>query len=573
MNPFRLAWRLSRHRSRLFWTAWGLWCVFFSFPALTGWVLARGFDALDGGRTTDVYWWAGALIAVEALRMATVHAGIAAYHRIWVHQQVLLQSNLLSAQLASGGPTAGRPVGSAGEAVTHFRDDVQDVVTFVDGLVDASGGLVFFSVALAVLGYTNLAAAAVLVVPLAVVAAVTARLGSRLKRLRAADREATAAVTGLIGDAMSAATTVKVNRAERPVLDRLEVLTANRRHTAVRDRVLDETILAVSNGSTDVGLGLALLVGAGALASGSFGVGDLALFVAYLGWLNFLPRMVGRVLASSRQSTVAFDRMRDLVADQDAANLVISRDLPIGTTETRPPPTLTRPDRIALDELRVDGLTARYDTGGGVSDISFTVRRGEFVVITGPIGSGKTTLLRALLGLAWQTVERGGRAAGTVYWNGTPIADRAAFFVPPQSAFLPQVPQLISDSLADNVSFGDAALPGGAERLAHALGLSELDEDVGTFPAGTATLIGPRGLRLSGGQRQRLAAARAVYHQPELVVLDDLSSALDVETEVRLWEHFAHAGMTVLAVSHRAVAFEAASKVLRLDAGRLVAAA
>lgn len=564
MNPFRLALRVAHHRRRLFWGAWALWCWFFSLPALSGWVLAQAFDQLDAGNTRNVYWWALALIGVEALRMAVVHAGVAAYHRVWVHQQAFLQANLLSAQLASGGDAAGRPVASAGEAITHFRDDVQDVVTFVDNLVDASGGLVFFSIAMAVLGYTNLAAAAVLVLPLAMVAVVTARLGTTLKRLRAADREATAAVTGLIGDVMSSATTVKVNRSDRNVISRLGVLADRRRSTAVRDRVLDEGIMAVSNGSTDVGLGLVLLVGAGALASGSLGVGDLALFVAYLGWLNFLPRMVGRVLASVRQSSVAIGRMQGLVAGGDPARLVAARDVPIGLRDVRIRPANARPARVPLEELRVDGLTARFATGGGVSDVSFTIGRGEFVVVTGPIGSGKTTLLRAVLGLAWQTAADG-EAHGAVWWNGVRMDDRAAFFVPPQAAFLPQVPQLISDSLADNVAFGD----GDDERLAWALGLAELDTDVATFPGGTATLIGPRGLRLSGGQRQRLAAARAVYHRPELVVLDDLSSALDVETELRLWEHFAAAGMTVLAVSHRAVAFDAATRVLRLEHGRL----
>jgi ATP-binding cassette subfamily B protein len=102
-----------------------------------------------------------------------------------------------------------------------------------------------------------------------------------------------------------------------------------------------------------------------------------------------------------------------------------------------------------------------------------------------------------------------------------------------------------------------------------ALTLAAVVDDVAALPDGAETLIGPRGLRLSGGQRQRLATARALVHAPELVVLDDLSSAVDVETELQLWSNLAEAGLSVLAVSHRAVAFERAEQVLRLDHGTL----
>ena len=194
-------------------------------------------------------------------------------------------------------------------------------------------------------------------------------------------------------------------------------------------------------------------------------------------------------------------------------------------------------------------------------DITFSLRRGSFTVLTGPIGSGKSTLLRAVLGLAHQAV-----VTGDVAWNGKVLADRAAFLIPPNAAFLPQVPQLISDSVADNIALGlvDAA------QLSLALELAAVRADIDEMPDGTDTLIGPRGLRLSGGQRQRVATARALVHSPELVVLDDLSSALDIETELQLWSNLAAAGITVLAVSHRAVAFDRADQVLRLDAGRLI---
>ncbi len=216
---------------------------------------------------------------------------------------------------------------------------------------------------------------------------------------------------------MAAATTVKVNDATKPLLARLRVLVDRRRETAVRDRVLEEGVEAFSRGAADVGLGLVLFVGAGALASGQFDVGELALFVAYLGWLSFLPRMVGRALARHKQAGVAFDRMRALVADADRRNTVTDRSLPIDTGQTRIRPSIVRPDRVPLDRLDVVELSAHYESGAGVSDVSFTIRRGDFVVITGPVGAGKSTLLRAVLGLAWQA-----DVTGDILWNG--VADR-----------------------------------------------------------------------------------------------------------------------------------------------------
>lgn len=555
IDVWRLAWRVSQHRPREFWVGWSLFVVFFTMPAITGFFLAVGFGALADGDTTKTYWCAAAVAASELIRMIAIHHGALVWTAAWMHMQTLLRANLLSAQMVSGGPEAGRPIASAGAAITHFRDDTEDVANFVDGMIDVSGGLVFTVVAGIALGAADARAAAVLLLPLVGVAIATRTLDNRIKVYRAADREATAEVTGLVGDVMAAATTVKVNDAVEPLLARLEVLVDQRRETAVRDRVLDESVQAFSQGAADVGLGLVLLVSASAIASGAFGLGDLALFTAYLGWLAFLPRMIGRVLARRKQAGVAFDRMRKLVADEHAPNTARARSLPVGVRDQRERPTIERADRHPLDRLDVVGFGALHEGGGGVRDVTFSMNRGDFVVVTGPVGSGKSTLLRALVGLLPHT-----ELTGEVRWNGEVVEDRAAFFVPPNAAFLSQVPQLISDSVADNVGLG----PVTEEALASALDLAAITVDIAAMPDGAATLIGPRGLRLSGGQRQRLATARALVHTPELVVLDDLSSALDVETELELWRNLAAAGMTVLAVSHRAVAFDRADQVITL---------
>jgi ATP-binding cassette subfamily B protein len=560
-NVWALAWRASQHRPREFWVGWALFVVFFTMPAISGYFLGQGYTALEDGDTTATIGWAAAIAVSELVRMVAIHHGALIWTKAWIHMQTLLRANMLSAQMASGGVHAGQPVGSAGSAVTHFRDDTEDVANLVDGMVDISGGLVFTVIAGFVLGSADARAAAVLIIPLLGVGIATRVLDTRIKEYRSADREATERVTGLLGDVMAAATTVKVNDASEPMLRRLAVLVERRRHTAVRDRVLEEGVMAFSQGAADIGLGLVLLVSAGAIASGAFDLGTLALFTAYLGWLSFLPRMVGRVLARRKQAGVAFDRMRRLVAEQEAANTVRARRLPIDPGDQRTRPDVVRPDRVPLQEFEICSLSVAYGDRTVLTGIDMTVRRGEFVVITGPVGAGKSTLLRALLGLAWQA-----DVTGSVRWNGDEIGDRAAFLVPPNAAFLPQVPQLISDSVADNVGLG----PVDPEQLASALRLAAITEDIEAMPDGSSTLIGPRGLRLSGGQRQRLATARALVHSPELVVLDDLSSALDVETEVQLWTNLADAGMTVIAVSHRAVAFDRADQVLRLEHGRLV---
>jgi ATP-binding cassette, subfamily B, bacterial len=558
---WRLAWRASQHEALLFWSGLVCFVLFFTFPVLTGWLLGRGFAGLEDGATSRVVWIAVAIGITEAVRMGVIHVGAILWTKTWVHIQTLLRANLLTAQLASGGPEAGQPVGSSGEAITHFRDDAEDIVMLIDGIIDLSAGVVFTVLAAFVLGSLDVRAAMVLIIPLVGIALTTRFLDGRIKAYRSADREAAAAVSGLVGDVMAAATTVQVNAAVDTTTTRLRRLVDYRRHTAVRDRVLDETVWAFSQGAADVALGLVLLVAAGSIASGDFSVADLAVFTAYLGWLSFLPRMVGRVLARRKQATVAFTRMQRLVADQDATNTVRERHLPIAASADRTRPPVVRPARVPLQRMDIVDLSARYPSGAGVEHISIVIPRGSFTVITGPIGSGKTTLLRAILGLV-PDIELG----GAVRWNGVELVDRAAFLVPPNAAFLPQVPQLLSDSVADNIALG----PVDTGDLSAALDAAAVADDISHMPDGARTLIGPRGLRLSGGQRQRVAAARALVHRPELVVLDDVSSALDVETELHLWNNLAVAGFTVIAVSHRAVAAERADQVVRLDGGRIV---
>jgi ATP-binding cassette subfamily B protein len=158
------------------------------------------------------------------------------------------------------------------------------------------------------------------------------------------------------------------------------------------------------------------------------------------------------------------------------------------------------------------------------------------------------------------------------------------FFLPPRCAYTAQVPRLFSDTLRNNILLG---FPGDDDQIRAALHLAVMERDLDEFENGLETKVGPRGVKLSGGQIQRTAAARMLIRQPELLVFDDLSSALDVETERQLWERLQMAGRgevtqpikaignlppaTILAVSHRRPVLRQADHIIVMRNGRVEA--
>jgi ABC-type multidrug transport system fused ATPase/permease subunit len=387
------------------------------------------------------------------------------------------------------------------------------------------------------------------------------------------NREAAGRVSHFVGELFGAVQAVKVSSSEARTIAHLGVLNEVRRRAALKDRLYGELLRSVNVNMASVAIGGVLLVAASGAAP--LTVGDLALFVSYLSRMTNWVGFVNQVVVQHKRVRVSYDRLIEVLEDgEQPARSPHPGPLPAAEGGARrlvehapvylngePPPLPPVPRRPSdrLERLEVRGLTYRHPgTGRGVTAIDLAIVRGTLTVITGRIGSGKTTLLRALLGLL-------PREAGEVRWNGELVADPGSFFVPPRCAYVPQVPRLFSESLRDNVLLG---VPDGA--LAPALHLAVMEQDVASFPDGLDTLVGPRGVRLSGGQVQRAAAARALVRLPELLVFDDLSSALDVETERLLWDRlFARADTTCLVVSHREAVLRRADQIIVLEEGRL----
>jgi ABC-type multidrug transport system fused ATPase/permease subunit len=218
------------------------------------------------------------------------------------------------------------------------------------------------------------------------------------------------------------------------------------------------------------------------------------------------------------------------------------------------------------ESIRLSGVSFAYIANGPevLSAIDLEIRRGEFVGICGPTGGGKSTLVDLLVGLLTPD-------SGEVTVDGVPLGRYPTWWWD-QLGVVSQNVFLIDDTLRNNITFGQHVKgPADHERLARCIARAQLSDVVGQLPDGLDTLVGERGVRLSGGQRQRVAIARALYREPEVLVLDEGTSALDGATERALVAAIDEATheRTLIAIAHRISTIRNADRILVVADGRI----
>ena len=561
MSTGRDAWRLFRFQTGNY----TLLCLFrivgFGIsPQLIALVTKEFFDTLTnkGQAGFNPYTLCAFLVVNAAVRSGFIFIDIPIHFKTFFALGALLRKNLLTHIL--GRPGACALPGSSGEAISRFRGDVKEITDFLSMVPFLFGEFLFAVIAVYVMVQIDLVITLVVFAPFVLVVVIINLALNRIRRYREDSREATGGVTGFIGELFGAAQAIKVANAEDRMLARFDHLNDQRRLTTLKDLVFNRVLDSIIWNMVNVGTGIILILVGQAMQSEAFSVGDFALFVFYLSFVTGITRDVGRSMTKYKQAGVSRDRLLVLLADAPPEHLVahssvyLKGDLP-------DIPALERREADRLDRFEVEGLSFQFpETDQGIEDVSFCIHRGMFTVITGRIGSGKTTLVRTLLGLL-------PKDRGEIRWNGAVVNNPGSVLVPPRCAYTGQVPRLFSDSLRDNILMG---LSEDRVDLDKAIYNAVLGPDLEDLENGLETLVGSRGVKLSGGQIQRAAAARMYVRQPELYVFDDLSSALDVETERTLWSRlFEHGDVTCLTVSHRRVALRRADHILVLKDGRV----
>ncbi|MBN1579441.1 MAG: ABC transporter ATP-binding protein [Anaerolineae bacterium] len=556
-----VTWRLFRYQPILSSVSGLCWVFFHSFPLVPGLLAKAFFDVLAGDAPAGLTLGSvlALVVASTAARISFVYGDILAGVLSSSSLRGLLQRNLLVRILERPGA---RPVpGSTGKTLSTLRDDVDGLQIMPGWFFDAIGYLIFAGGGMVILMLVDVWVALLVFVPIVLVLVLTHAVRTRLTYVRECSRAATARLTGAMGDLFASIQAVQVASAEVSMVQQVSRLGKGRQRAVLRDRLLGLSLDTIFTNVANLGAGLTLLIAASKIRNGAFSVGDFALYSTYLLQVTDMTGFLGYLVSTYQQSGVSLRRAVDLMQGAPPHRLLEHHPIPIRGPLPELPP-LIKHNNDRLERLEVRGLTlCHLDSERGIKDISFTLERNSLTVIVGRIGAGKTTLLRALLGLLTPQ-------AGQVRWNGTKVEDVARFLVPPRVAYTPQVPMLLSDTLRENILLG---LPDRDDLLSEAVHRAVLDRDLAGFPDGLDTLIGVKGTRLSGGQVQRTAAARMFVRQPELLVMDDLSSALDVETEQLLWQRVFSQSATCLVVSHRHAVLERAEQILVLQDGRIIA--
>ncbi|MEK4057899.1 ABC transporter ATP-binding protein [Paenibacillus sp. FSL F4-0087] len=561
MNVTGFIGRLFRFRPFLFLINGLSWCIFHSLPLAIGIGMQWFFDRATAG-SSDYMWLAAPLIFIALIRAVRVGTFFAAFYA-WItyiyHIQAILRTNMLAGIMRW--PGRNLPA-SPGEAMSRFRDDVDEVVEYVESWVDFWGRLVFAIVSIVIMANINWKITLVAVLPLVIVTLLNNLSGNRARRYAQVNRESTGRITSFIAETFGAVQALKLGQAEEHVSTRFNKLNEERRQAALRDNLFKQWMRSLNQHVLSICTGLILLMCAAEMKSGNFTVGNFALFTSYLANIGFSISLFGYMVFQHKRLKVSFDRMRTLFRPGEEDRIMDFRE----TYLNEDPPELPneqRDPKEKLRELEISNLAYQYPhSANGIEDISFRVKRGQFLVITGRIGSGKSTLVRTLLGLL-------PKQEGTIRWNGKDV-DPATFLMPPRAAYTPQVPRLFSDTLKENIVQGKQGRTEVA--LAKAIRLAVMDKDIQNLDQGLETSVGPRGVMLSGGQIQRAATGRMLMTEADLFIFDDLSSALDVETEQQVWEGlFEEPDVTCIAVSHRRAALAKADHIIVMKDGRIEA--
>ncbi|KAA3658050.1 MAG: ABC transporter ATP-binding protein, partial [Chloroflexi bacterium] len=406
LSVWKGTWSLIRYRPGFFALSVTMAVYVLTTRGVVGWLQKLFFDKLTNEAPVQFDFWTllALIVAVEVSRMGIDVIGHLSSAKVRLAGQSLLRKNVVQNILHKPGAVP-LPV-SSGDAVNRINHDLADYGDFPTWIPVLVGHLSFAIFALIVMLSISVPITLVAVIPLIGVFFLNRFAWERFLRYNRESRESDSAVTSFLGEIFGSIQAVKAADAERSVMSFLQTLSHQRRVANVRHGTFWALFRSASDNIGDIAVALMVVMSGVALRDGTFTVGDFSLFSTYLFFAARFPADLGSYLSEIAQQRVVLDRTQEMLPTAAPDSLIVHGPIyENGNLPLLKRPFLTPTDQIQT--LQVSGLTQHFKTSGaespseasGIFDITFSIPRGSFTVITGRIGSGKTTLLRVLLGL------------------------------------------------------------------------------------------------------------------------------------------------------------------------------
>ena len=305
--------------------------------------------------------------------------------------------------------------------------------------------------------------------------------------------------------------------------------------------------------STDILVGAQLLIGyfIGAMMAinGTISLGTYLAYIGLLGWLLWPMRNLGRLIVQMSMGMVSFSRVQDIIKED-------REPLYKGTRE---------PEGHLRGEIRFEHVGFEYDSEATVlKDINFTCPAGKSVALIGGTGSGKTSLVNLLPRFYEYT-------GGRIMLDDFELREYPRHYLRRHIGIVQQEPFLFSRTIRENISYG-VGRQVSQEEIAAAARAASIHEVILSFPEGYNTIVGEKGVTLSGGQKQRITLARTLLKNPCILILDDATSSVDMETEAAIRDALLQLmpGRTTFIIAHRIQTVMNADLILVMDGGQVV---
>ena len=430
-----------------------------------------------------------------------------------------------------------------------------DVAQLEDIISDASTSIIriiiTFSTAFIIMFWMSSKLALILFTPLLVIIPMVVWFSTNVQRKYRKQRESTGGIVAILENVLSGITVVQAYNAKQFENSRIDKISGEYRDLAIQAAFIRNRFIPGIYVVAGISFGLLVSAGGWVMASGEITVGQFVTFLLISTRMTMPMFILGMLLNQLQKGEAASKRVFAII------------DLEPSIYDKEGAEKLDAP----ISSIEFDNVSFAYPSSKNnvLSEISFSASSGEFIGVMGHTGAGKSTILKL--------VERFYEPQnGSVMINGRDINEYKIESVRSRIGFVSQDPFLFFGTIRDNVAYARESTDSQIKSALEAAGAWDF---ISELPEGIETMVGDRGVMLSGGQRARVSLARALLNDPDLLILDEASAALDAETEKRIQESLfgnsnSEKQRITIAVAHRLATIRNADEIIAMVDGAIV---